>query len=100
MLWPDDPAGYLIEIPGHVMALAGGKVVDNTWRTPTTIDNEMLAFMRSLGEEDRVPPCRKTRYMLIKFSNVRRSKPSSGLSMLGKNRAKAVSYFLTHSLFM
>ena len=49
---PDDPAGYLIEIPRHVMALAGGKVVDNTWRKPTAIDNEMLAFMRSLGEED------------------------------------------------
>ena len=48
---PDDPAGYLIEIPGHVMALAGGKVVDNTWRKPTAIDNKMLAFMRILGEE-------------------------------------------------
>ena len=48
----DDPAGYLIEIPNHFMALAGGKVIDNTWRKPTTIDDEILAFMRSLGEED------------------------------------------------
>ena len=52
MLGSDDPAGYLIEIPNHFMALAGGKVIDNTWRKPTAIDNEMLAIMRILGEED------------------------------------------------
>ena len=39
---PDDPAGYLIEIPNHFMALAGGKVVDNSWRKPTRIDNNFL----------------------------------------------------------